>query len=321
MPPEYRSRTLSYRRAQVVGVDSQAEPLQELLQRALGRYKKADDRRQPIDKDGNHRLINDSIHYKKIFVCNFVDFTVGMHQWVLKLDGEATAYSLAQLAPKDKQEQFLEGMLYLGVQDDHVVLIQSKSLRSASLEDHLSWLLVEHGGILPSGARVILSPELPPAKRETAYATNVKSVSLTTTTSGSAPPHTVPSGTKDKVSGELYKVAKTLLAKAREELIGTLSAREAMRVEDFQLIFQIRRKGRSRAVDGSVLDDLAELVRHADDIDFELQSGAGTITSRDIKLSDSRKLAVVNGAPTLTEVARVMNEWLAELIQDRKVRS
>ncbi|MFH4338270.1 hypothetical protein WAJ35_23090, partial [Acinetobacter baumannii] len=92
----------------------------------------------------------------------------GKAQAVLKIDNDsATEFPiktyLTEDLPDDEDEsvevvrkEFIDSVLYFGVIDNHVAIIQSRSLTARTLESYLGWLLGEAAKALPANSALIL---------------------------------------------------------------------------------------------------------------------------------------------------------------------
>lgn len=54
------------------------------------------------------------------------------------------------------RKEFIDSVLYFGVIDNHVAIIQSRSLTARTLESYLGWLLGEAAKALPANSALIL---------------------------------------------------------------------------------------------------------------------------------------------------------------------
>ena len=64
-----------------------------------------------------------------------------------------------------KGEEFLAGAVYFGVVDNHVILVQSRGLRTLDTEKYLNWFLVQKTKVLPEDNRVALADHTPKKKK------------------------------------------------------------------------------------------------------------------------------------------------------------
>lgn len=316
MPPrESRQKTLHYKRAEIVGGD--ARPVSDLLIDAVSREQRPLHRaeRRGHERD-DVRVLNRPYTHNGLVCGCLLTFTEGNHQPTIKLDEEEIELAIDQIAPR-AQEQFIEGMLFFGLKGHHVILLQSKGLRSAALEQHLNWLFLESTHVLPDGARVVLRDE--PSREARERLQGVKSVVLRAPVSLDIlrqRPEDIPNrhAIVRAVTREVWDAMR-----ASGTFLEDLSADQALAFEDVEISLEIRRKG--RAPEGrSLIDELAHALRHADDDVFELTTKSGKVLkSGELKLTANKSVKTRNGMPILADVAEKMYDWLATLIDDRQV--
>jgi hypothetical protein len=317
MPPVERERTLLYRRCTVIGGEGSNYQLQEMVTRALTMLEDADARLESVGDDGSQRLANDFGEYHGMVVANLVEFTRGNFQTVISLEAGAKAYKMDQLAPKELQ-QFLEGMLFFGVHRNHVVAIQSKSVRIGQLEAYLNWLLESRG--LPDGAKVMLRDHLRPTLRNSGHMKDVEHVTMRTRVPISALAQgRRPPGVSEEKWG-LWRVLRGVVPNMGG-LLDSASIQDALDEDRIDISFTIKRAGRRRTQAWTLLDDIADAVRNSEDIDFDLYvPKVGHITRADLRLTGKRAVQTEGGTALLVNVADVMHEWLTSLVDSRRIR-
>jgi hypothetical protein len=310
-----RQKTLHYKRAEIVG--GELRPLEDLLNAALATRPRPLLRAERLGASNeNVRLINRCRRISGMTIGIFLDFTEGNHQPTILLVDQIEL-AISQLPPR-KREQFIEGMLYFGIQDNHVVLLQSRGLRAGHFENHLNWLLSELTTEISDGSRILLMDEPHPDARERFH--GVKSVTLFAPVDVNGlrkrPRHT-PISLREKIIDAL-----SIIVDHPESLLSSLSAEEALEMKNLEISLRVRQTGRGPKSDESVLDDLAFVLRDSEAGDIEIATGSGAvIRGSELRLSSVRSIATTNGIPVLASVAENMNEWLRELVQQRQVRS
>lgn len=323
MPVESRPKQVVYKRCEVVGVDAPADPLAALLKEALRTNRLAGDRLQPLDGDGGHCICNSTRNVSTMVAGSVLQFTPGNQQLLVRMDLAAPEFALSQIAPPDQLSEFLQSQLFFGVLDDHVAVAQSRSLRSGDLERYLTWLLRDRAGLLPSSARVILQDRVSlPSGRSPRRLEDVRGVTLSTyaTPASIAGEWQVPESRQRTRPGPLellHRVVGDLLPNDVRRLVEGYAAAEGLRVEELKVTLEITRAGR-RSPDGpprSVVDDLAEVLRNTDDVDFELDvPGVGKITRTDLRLQTRISAEHQGGALLFERFASKLFEWLAGLM-------
>jgi hypothetical protein len=307
MASESRQKTFHYKRAQFVGISPLS--LSDLLLAAHQKEKRPMKRAQRFGEgEKKWRLINQCYARGAMVVGCLLDFTEGNFQPMVNLDEEQFELAISQLAPGAKQ-QILEGMLFFGVEGDHVVLLQSSGLRSAEFEKHINWWLIERTQVLSADAFVSLDNE--PDRKVADKLAGVKSVTLR----APAILQNLPAGEDMAEQQSLTGVLKARIW----ELLQTAGAFEdgadataAMATEEVDLSIEIRRRGRGTK-GPTILDGLAHTLRHSEDDVFELETSAGIVRGNELRLTRQKSVKTLNGVPDLTDVAEKMQDCLAQL--------
>ena len=70
-----------------------------------------------------------------------------------------------------------------------------------------------------------------------------------------------------------------------------------------------------------MLDEIAHNLRNVDDVDFTLKTKNGTYHAGELKLRKDVSIAVESGSsmPALRATAGAMQDWLADLITQRRI--
>src|SRR4051794_1601274 len=108
MPPENRTKTLHYKRAEIVGVPP--TPLSELLHLALSRGNPMSRMERLGQSNDNVRLVNRPYQKESMLCGCMLDFTEGNQASTVRLVDDIEL-AIEQIPPRDL-EQFIEGMLF-----------------------------------------------------------------------------------------------------------------------------------------------------------------------------------------------------------------
>ena len=143
----------------------------------------------------------------------------GKAQAVLKIDSDdATEFPiktyLTDDLPDDEdgvdatevvRKEFIDSVLYFGVIDNHVAIIQSRSLTARTLESYLGWLLGEAAKALPENSALILKDAPNPTVKQKLESTPAKTISISSGIGSTElqPVHTVESSIPAKID---YKI-------------------------------------------------------------------------------------------------------------------
>lgn len=176
------TKTVSYRRCEISPKPGQN--LQQLIGAALVKHPKPSDRYEPMNTQstglrciGMHYVENDCL-------CGFMtSFERGASQPVIADDPAAASLRLSALVPPPAkngtaQQQYVPGVLYFVVHRNHVVIVQSHSMRSGAFEAHLNWLLKSRTSELPATSIFTLSNEAQKATKAKIHQSHVKAIAL-----------------------------------------------------------------------------------------------------------------------------------------------
>jgi hypothetical protein len=80
-----------------------------------------------------------------MLACEFISYTQGAHLGAINFASNVPHFDVDELPPPAGKE-YLEGSVYFGVVDNHLVALQSSALRTKDLERHLNWFLRNKAG-------------------------------------------------------------------------------------------------------------------------------------------------------------------------------
>lgn len=152
------TKNLTYKIAQFYNVDG-SRTLQSVLDAALTAKSVAISRREDVENSGLLRLINFNGHYDVLSVGELLQYTTGDRQPFANIADDATVLQLDTMDLPDGQE-FVQGILYYAIFQNHVVVAQSMQLRAQQFEAYLNWLLRE-AGELQEGQGIVLADQPP----------------------------------------------------------------------------------------------------------------------------------------------------------------
>ena len=175
-------RTYVYRRC--VFTPKVTQTLQQLVAGALLQHVKPANRLEPLNPQSTElRGIGRYSNVGDVLVGYLVAFERGATQMVVGDDPHAASLLLNALPPPSPskggvQQQYLPGAIYFAIHGNHLVLVQSASIRSGALEAHLSWLLKSKTSQLPVTTGMALSDEAQKVTKEKIKKAHVKSIAL-----------------------------------------------------------------------------------------------------------------------------------------------
>ncbi len=175
------SKAIGYRRCIINPKNGRT--LQQLVSAALGSLHTASQRMEPMDPQsteirviGKHKVVDKML-------CGYLStYERGKSQAVITDDPQATSLSLGAIPPQPKKggknQEYIPGVLFFAIFDNHVALIQNPSLRGSSLESHIAWLLKSKTSTLPPTTSMVLSDDAQKATKERIRKSHVKSIAF-----------------------------------------------------------------------------------------------------------------------------------------------
>jgi hypothetical protein len=326
-------KTAYYRRATFA--PASAQTLQQLFQLALNQQKKVKDRLEPVDASAsNFRLISSSKNVKGMLCGTLIAFERGAFQLVILDDPEATDLKIGALEPPPvdkKQQQYVPGVLFFAVFENHLAVVHSQSLKTTALEQHLAWLLRDKTSLLGAAHGIALADEIKKATKDRIRKSHVKSLSIgrpfmaandsdgTALLSGTA--------TKKDVSrlepdAGVVSFIKSMLPTDR---FAKLNLEDAVFEGNLEVWLEIRYPARSRSQPADtmkLIDDLAIALRDQDEASVGLELADGTkVKGSDLKISAPLTMKAVGGVPQDDAFYDDMVAWLTSLIANGMVSS
>lgn len=333
---ERRRKAISYRHAQFENFKATSS-LEEMLHEALTKFRLIRQRREPLAPDGEApvwRLIGQKTRETGYLHVLLARYTPGMASLYLEDDENATALAMKAVpvakAASGKQQELVEGTLFMSVSGNHVVLMQSLSLRSDHVEEHLTWLLRKAGQI-DDHAQVILAAQPPKSTLLRAIKSPVKSIDL----GGALVPTDISGGegslrggsvskavrdfeidTDAESSGLILGVLKGLISKDKAAALNL----DALNNSNIKYSLHVT-YDRSTTKDGQkLLNTLATALRSAEGVEPTVRLKDGTVlTGSDLKLVGHINVDVWDGLPRAEEVFGLMKQWLLAKLKSGEV--
>ncbi len=295
--------------------------LQHLLSEALAQRPAARMRKQPVD-DRVSRVINARRTEQGMLFGTMVVYEAGKDQTVLVIDDSQDDYPVDSFpvpqTPSGANREVLDSILYFAIYNNHVVLAQSRSLKSREVETHFAWLLSSCTEVLEDGAYFVLSDQPTEAARRRASSASVKSVKVGTPLSGA----TGGDAAARPSTGQRTYRRSGLGAQVLASLVGP-DWRSDMRLEDvlddanLVVNIEVTYKRSTTAEAQQILDDVATSLRHLEEEDVEIDLvGGGQIKGNELKLTGSIRVDMTNGVPSSSDMFTQMRAWLRGKIED-----
>lgn len=325
MAAENKHKVLHYRHAQFL---QGANNLQHMLSAALAKLKHVGKRQEPLDPGNSElRLINHHRRELGMKFGNMLTYVRGTNKLLLTLDTDVEALDVGQLAPppsrSGKRTEFLDSILYYGVMNNHVVLLQSMALRSRDYETHLNWLL-QQAGVMDPEDRVELVDMPKPEVRRRAEAAPVKSIQLAAPIfEVGAEVHAPRKRSERKLVVKDGIGASMLRAILGDNDFDKLQLDEAAFDGNLRVNLEITYSRTTSDSGQHALNSIARAFRHVDTVDSEDLTfqipGIGRVKGNELKISDTVIVRANSGAVDQNDLFPQMHKWLHGLIERRLV--
>lgn len=321
-------KTIWYKRATLGTVQSRS--LQTVLTTALTRLPTtgARLRRPGGPTDPGIELINGHGRRYNMLCGNFISFQAGHRQPFLHGLDTAARFDLDAIAPPkgkpDERREFLEGVAYFAVLDDHVLLCQSKAVGSRELERYLNWILWEATSVLPSPTAIVLGEQ--PSKRIVDKLNNnpIKSVKFGT-------PMEYEQIARRETSNRITEVhfspkglgASVLEALFSNSIFEKASFSEAITNDNIEVEVTVRFKHRQQISESgdTMLRSIAKAARHMDSNDYEIElHHGGTIKGDELRVHTSMDISTSETGLLLEDdLYQLMANWLKDLLESKMI--
>lgn len=217
----------------------------------------------------------------------------------------------------------METPLYFTVRDNHVVLLQSQSVRSDKFEAHLNWLLCK-AGQMDEEQRVELSDIIPEETQQKIAKSPVKRIALGGSFLNSPAVPDTESGSVTKAmkvaTGMGLDILRSILP---TEQYSSLKVEEMTDMPDVQVNLEIRVVGRKKAqTDNQVMRTIMDGLRHVPDADFinvEVE-GYGSMKGQELRVHEKKNIPSIDGVLDTAATFEVMRRWLEALVDKGTVR-
>jgi hypothetical protein len=259
----------------------------------------------------------------------FFSYTQGADQSTLDVDPNATELNVGSLSPSQNKE-FLEGAVYFGVMDNHVVAMQSSALRILDLEKHLNWLLATLTGLMDSECYVALTDHVP-VQNKAAFS-DAKGLTLSSslqfqpvTRDGKAIAKNKDGETSAKSmflkpTGQAWEAIKAFLGESFD-LPTELKAAEVLNSHRLQVQLFLKWERTPSEDTTDFLTNIAYKLRNVgDEIDYSVETRTGTISKEEFKLTQSFQVQWNNGRPQFDVLFPKMLDWLDGLVKSGKLK-
>ena len=334
MAKERKTKTLTYKHASfhVAGPN-----LKQLLGAALTKHETIGQRREsigPADENPVWRLIGQYRIDAEFLLGVLMRYMPGTNPVVLIDDDTAKVLTVEQMkvpATADgKTRELLEGMLFFGAIDNHLVLMQSSGLRSDHLESHLQWLL-HQAEVLEGTNTLLLVDQLPKTVRDRIAASEVRELNIggalqareqgpssSEDVKGPTSPagddfHTHALALRDSDGSEgIFDAIKRFMAPDQAELLDL----DALTGSNIEYVLKIKYRNNTTRNGQTLMNTLGAALRHAEGVETILRlKNGGQIRGEDLRLSGPVRITAYDGNANPDEVFEAMRKWLLDKLQ------
>ena len=334
---ETKTKKILYKEINIPG---QTKTVQQMLSEALATHQKADLRKEIVNPNEEKlfRLINKSEIFQGVLFCQLVLFEPGHSQRYIQLESDAESYKirsvtsaeLAKLTEEQADEvkleqaqivrEFIDSILYFGVFDNSLVVMQSRSLTTRELETHLRWLLGSLTDSIPDGSILKLTDKPKEEIIEEILSKPVKSVSIGAPVETKLSENTQNGGASWVPAGTSADIIKAMLAEKWEKFIKATPLDACLDDANLEVTLKVTYKRKTTENGEKMLRNLVDATRHYPDEDVTVEMVGGTkLTGKEIRLWNTVKLVTHNSLIDEHDLYGQMHEWLASLMRSGEV--
>lgn len=321
-------KTVWYKRAVLGTVRNQN--LQSVLGAALKKLPTTGVRlRRPGgESDQGFELINGHADRYSMLCGNFVNFEAGRRQPYLYGQDTAPSFNLDAIAPPKGQvkerREFLEGVAYFAIHENHILLCQSKAAGTRELERYLNWILWEATNLLPKPTAIVLADQ--PSKKiiDKLNRNPIKLVRFGTPLEYE--PVSAPEthgGYKSVTVSPRGLGAEVLRALFSNSIFDSASFSDAIENDNIEVEVTVRFKHKQQISDSGdgLLRSVARAARHMSSDDFAIElHHAGTIKGDELRIHDAFDVQVTDaGLIREDDLNQQMATWLQSLLNAKMI--
>jgi hypothetical protein len=314
MASETVQKTLTYKRANYLQGEG---TLQKDLKSAIDKAKTVGSRKQIVNAAENTFLLLNSVRTKwSMLFGAMLIYSRGRNQPLVTENDSADELKVEQLAPPKtaagERRDFVESLLFFGIKDNHVILLQSAGLRARQLETHLNWLLQTKTNVMDENDRVELADQPSKGAMREVLKSPVKKVSI------GVPLESKPAGTSARTTtsttnvafrptGRAFAVLSSLLGSGWQNKVRLDESLDESKLKVEVLVSYTRSTSDSGQ---DLLNDIARQLRHQEeeDVTIHLKSGA-KISGTELKVSGQISAITYGGLLDPEDLFPRMKAW------------
>lgn len=302
-----------------VGGFSNGETLQLELHEALARHALPSKRIEPLGASGRQvRFVNAHREYRGLLLGVFHRLRRGAGEQVMAMpetDKDKEWPIITARKNIKLQRELVEGTLFFGVWNNHLVMHPSNGCRTDQFEDYCSWLLSSGRS---NELRLDFADPIPPDVRKKSRQP-VTSIKFGSSLAAKA----IASGTEEQQPrfspvGGVWDGVKSILRAVDAPVSNEWFLAEALNNGDIRVALKLsctKKKAGSSA--GVVLRSLGESLRYSEADTFEVRLKDGTkIRSEQMKVQTSVQVECARGLPVPESIFKSMVEWMGRLADD-----
>lgn len=355
---ESRSKVIQYKRAVIPNCTATLQQIIDSIISENGTAHMVGTRREqinPLDSNSGFRMVNRSSTFKTVLFGQLILFEQGKSQTLMTIADDVNYYDINAITSKqiklaedeaisdgEKEKitrEFVDSILYFGIRDNHVMIVQSSSLRTKDIESHLNWLIHSFGNIFNGDNFLVLQDKPTEATIKKMHESPVKKINLgsvpikssdsndAVTLKSVSDPIELPGTTNPPV--EKVKKIKFMPAGKGGDIIkaafgeswfNNLQLEDSLDESNLQVHLEITYFRKTNKDGQRVLDTLATSLRNLDDEDISINlQGGGVIKGSDLKLSGKVNVQYNNGLIDENDLYLQMHKWLASKVQTGEV--
>lgn len=342
MAREKKRKSVHYK---LTSISNQTETLQSLLEQALAEDSRAHIALQRMeatnpDDESVCRLINHHTTHQGMFFGQLVRFESGRGQVLMTFDDQASEYSIDTITSDavggDEQDdhetdaekvrrrrEFIDSILYFGVLDNHLVIMQSQALTTRELEAHLGWLLGTCLDLMGRNSALILQDKITEAVRDRVEKSPVKTVSIGTPIEAREEQEEQDADQQEAKSVKWIPGgtgADILSAALGADWMNKLKLEDSLDEANLQVQLKVTYLRKTSKTGQKMLDNIASSMRHThdDDVVVELADG-GKLLGGEVRLNGKLSVQTTNGIVDETALYHDMHNWLLSKIETDEV--
>jgi hypothetical protein len=322
---ERKTKELHYKRAVLQGVNT---TLQLALEDIFNAVPLPEGRLEYLGLNNDEgRVMLDERHHQALLCTTMTTYTKGALQAIMGRKAQSRNWPIRQTLPPSlpgaDETEFLDGILFFGVSNNHVVFLPSRSCTSENLEDYLNYLLsMEPNG--PGGPVVSLNDRSPREYRRKRFK-HVRGFTINTELDAKSRAHREKTKKTSTLTftpvGHAWEAVKSLIA----QIGGQLPEDEILLEEDFDpedvhVKIEISSHKKDLETSGPFLDVLANSLRHVESDVVRVEFDDGTILRGDqLKTKKAIRLDCSNNMPVANQVDTAIHGYLQELLKSGMV--